>query len=427
MEKVMEPNPERTQEEIKNLRLAVEELSLLNEIAVAIGSLDDVSAITDLIVSKCIKKLKAEQGCVLLLSKDETSPFKTYVRKIERPTTQFPIHISTTLMGWMIKNQSPLLINDLEADNRFQNLALKTQFKSLLMVPLKHRTQLTGLFAVFNKAEQFNPTDQRLLSIVASQSAQIIENARLREEEKKLEEIEKELLVAKEIQMRLLPKASPQVPGFDIFGCSVPSKQVGGDYFDFITLPDNRIGLAVADVSGKGTPAALLMANLQAALRSQALTNCDPKLAVGNANRLLYRSVERGKFATLIYGCLDPRENKFAYVNAGHNPPLLFSGNKLTTLETGGLLLGVMENAPYEQGEISFKPRDLLVMYTDGVTEAVNETEMQFEEERLTRIIKDNLSLSAKEISGKIIQDVKSFQGLQPQSDDITLVIVKAL
>src|SRR4030067_1994981 len=191
----MEPS-ERLNQEVQNLRLAVEELSLLNEIAVAIGSQTEVSAITDLIVSKCNRKIMAEQGCILLLSGDEVSPFKTYVRKMESSSKLIPIHLSTTLMGWMLKNQSPLIINDLPADSRFQNLALKTEFKSLLMVPLKHRNKLTGLFSVFNKEGEFNQNDQRLLSIVAAQSAQIIENARLREEEKKLQEIEKELLVA---------------------------------------------------------------------------------------------------------------------------------------------------------------------------------------------------------------------------------------
>jgi sigma-B regulation protein RsbU (phosphoserine phosphatase) len=421
----MEPNQDRLQQEVNNLRLAVEELSLLNEVAVAIGSLTEVSAITDLIVSKCTKKLKAEQGCILLLSQDESSPFKTYVRKIEQPTSNFPIHVSTTLMGWMIKNQGPLIINDLPNDSRFQNLALKSDFRSLLLVPLKHRNKLTGLFAMFNKAGDFDQSDQRLLSIVSAQSAQIIENARLHEEEKKLQEIEKELLVAKEIQQGLLPKVMPQIPEFDIFGYSLPSKQVGGDFFDFVTLPDGRLCLGIADVSGKGTPAALLMANLQATLRSQILANCDPARAVANANRLLCQSVEKGKFATLVHGCLDPKAKKLAYVNAGHNPPFLFRGKELLTLDKGGLILGVLEDAPYEHGETTLKSGDLLIMYTDGVTEAHNETEALFEEERLIRAVRENLGLSAKDLAHKIVKEVQAFQGLQPQSDDITLVIVK--
>jgi len=399
----------------------------LNEIAVAIGSQTEVSTITDLIVSKCNHKIKAEQGCILLLSGDEASPFKTYVRKIESSSKLIPIHLSTTLMGWMLKNQSPLIINDLQADSCFQNLALKTDFKSLLMVPLKHRNKLTGLFCVFNKEEEFNQNDQRLLSIVAAQSAQIIENARLREEEKKLQKIEKELLIAREIQQGLLPKQMPQVSGFDIYGYSLPTQQVGGDYFDFLTLPDGKLGIGIADVSGKGTPAALLMANLQAALRSQALTNCAPSVGVANANRLLCQSVEKGKFATLVYGCLNPAEKKFAYVNAGHNPPFVFSGSEVVTLDKGGLLLGMLEDAAYEQGEVSLKSGDLLVMYTDGVTEAINETEAQFEDERLIRVVRENIPKPAKQIAELIIKEVKAFQGLQPQSDDITLVIVKVL
>src|SRR3990170_3401553 len=379
---MMEP-AERLNQEVQNLRLAVEELSLLNEIAVTIGSLSDVASITDLIVSKCIKKLKAEQGCVLLLSDDQTSPFKTFVRKIERPTTQIPIHISTTLMGWMIKNQSPLIINDLVADDRFQNMALKTEFKSLLMVPLKNRNKLTGLFCIFNKVGDFNPNDQRLLSIIASQSAQIIENARLHEEEKKLQEIEKELLVAREIQVGLLPKQVPQVPGFDIYGYSAPSKQVGGDYFDFLALPDGKVGLGIADVSGKGTPAALLMANLQAALRGQAVINRSVKDTVANANFMLSRFMDTGKFITLFYGILDIKDKTFTYTNAGHDfPILLHPGGDLRTLEKGGLILGISDRSKYEEETVQLKRGDLLLLYTDGITEATNEKEEMYEKER---------------------------------------------
>jgi sigma-B regulation protein RsbU (phosphoserine phosphatase) len=163
------------------------------------------------------------------------------------------------------------------------------------------------------------------------------------------------------------------------------------------------------------------MANLQAALRSQALVNPEPATLVANANRLLCQSVEKGKFVTLVYGCLDPQEKGFSYVNAGHNPPYLFSGNELITLGEGGLLLGMLENAPYEQGLIRLKAGDLLVMYTDGVTEAINETEAQFEEERLIRVVKENSGSSAEEIARHIAKEVKAFQGLQPQSSDWTI------
>ena len=423
----MEEVPQHIQTEISSLRLAVEELSLLNEIVVAISLLTDVAAITDLIVSKCTKKVKAEQGCVLLISDDDASPFKTFVRKIDRPSQHIPIHVSTNLMGWMMKNEKPLVINDLSSDARFPNLAARGEFKSLLMVPLKNKTKLIGLFCLFNKEGEFNPGDQRLLSIIAFQSAQIIENARLAGKEKELQEMEKDLMVAREIQINLLPKVMPEVSGFDIYGASIPSKQVGGDYFDFIKLPNEHLGVVIGDVSGKGTPAAFLMANLQATIRSQALSSGEPKVLVKNSNSLLNQSMEQGKFVTLVYGRLNPSDKSFSYVNAGHNSPYLFSNGRVEELKAGGLILGVMPGVEYQQGSVSLKPKDLLVLFTDGVTEANNETDAFFEDERLLQVIKSDLTLTSKQLAEKIIEEVRHFQGMQSQSDDITLVVIRAI
>ncbi len=413
--------------EAENLQLkqAVEELSILNEIAFAIGSQTEVDKISELIVSKCTKKIKAEQGCILLLSEDQASPFKTYVRKIEHASKVIPIHLSTTLMGWMIKNQKPFIINDLKSDKRFQSLE-KQDFRSLLMVPLKLKNKLTGLLCIFNKEGEFSPEDQRLLSIIAVQSAQVIENARLAEEEKKLQEIEKELLVAKEIQARLLPKEAPKIDGFDIQGYTLPTKQVGGDYFDFIELPDKNLGVAIADVSGKGMPAALLMANFQATLRNQSLTKISPSEMVSNCNNLVCKSVEKGQFVTFFWGALNTSEKSFTFVNAGHNPPFIFNKKgEISRLSEGGLILGMLENVPFEQKKVKLNPGDLLLLFTDGITEAMNETQAQFEEERLIKAVEESRNFNSDQIIKKIAQEVLAFQGLQPQFDDLTLVVIK--
>src|SRR5574341_1635411 len=415
----------RLEAENLQLRQAVEELSLLNEIAFAIRSQTEVDKISELIVSKCTKKIKAEQGCILLLSEDESSPFKTYVRKIEHTSKVIPIHLSTTLMGWMIKNQKPFIIDDLKSDKRFQTLD-RRDFRSLLMVPLKLKNKLTGLLCLFNKEGEFTAEDQRLLSIIAVQSAQVIENARLAEEEKKLQEIEKELLVAKEIQTRLLPKEAPKIDGFDIKGYTLPTKQVGGDYFDFIWLERKMLGISIADVSGKGMPAALLMANFQATLRNQSLAKISPAEMVFNCNNLVCKSVEPGQFVTFFGGVLNPFKKTFTYVNAGHNPPFIFNSNgEINRLSEGGLILGLLENSPYEQKKVNLNPGDLLVLFTDGITEAMNETQAQFEEERLIKVVQQNRNLSSEAIIKKITQEVLAFQGLQPQFDDLTLVVIK--
>ncbi len=417
----------RLEAENLQLRQAVEELSILNEIAFAIGSQTEVDKISELIVSKCTKKIKAEQGCILLLSEDQNSPFKTYVRKIEHASKVIPIHLGTTLMGWMIKNQKPLIINDLSSDKRFQNLQVKEgNFHSMLMVPLKLKNKLTGLLCLFNKEEEFSAEDQRLLSIIAVQSAQVIENARQVEIEKKFQEMEKELLVAKEIQIRLLPKEAPQVDGFDIQGYTLPTKQVGGDYFDFIELPDKNLGVAIADVSGKGMPAALLMANFQATLRNQSLAKNSPSEMVSNCNNLVCKSVEKGQFVTFFWGALNASEKSFTFVNAGHNPPFIFDRKgEISRLTDGGLILGLLENVPFEQKKVKLSSGDLLLLFTDGITEAMNETQAQFEEERLVKVVEESRNLNSDQIIKKITQEVLSFQGLQPQFDDLTLVVIK--
>jgi len=188
---------------------------------------------------------------------------------------------------------------------------------------------MVGLITAFNKkvAEGYSNDDQRLLSIIATQSAQVIENARLLEEEQALMQMQKEMQMAYDIQVNLLPKTPPILTGFDLAGISIPAQIVGGDYFDFIPVEENRLAICLGDVSGKGLPAALLMANLQATIRGQTLLKPLPKDCLNRSNKLLYQSTDRQKFATLFYGILDSENHQLCYSNAEHNRPFLFSLN----------------------------------------------------------------------------------------------------
>jgi len=416
------------EEEVLKLRRAVGELSILNEIAVAIGSTMKVEEITELIVSKCIKRIGVEQGAVTLLKEDQADPLKTFVRVIDTKVENVPYRLGISLTGWMLKNQKPLLINDLSTDKRFSGISLETEkIKSVLSVPLKVKNRMIGFISLFNKrGEGFTLEDQRLLSIIAIQSAQTIENARLYEEERKLLVLEEDLKVAQHIQQALLPKENPSIEGMEIYGLSIPAKQVGGDSYDFIQIDDRHLGIAIADVSGKGAPAALLMANLQASLRGQALINHSVKDTVTKVNYMLARSMDKGKFVTLFYGILNIKNKTFTYTNAGHNFPLLLDrdGN-LRTLEKGGIVLGMLDNFTYEEETVQLEPGNLLLLYTDGITEATNEMGEMFEEERLLKLFEDNQGISAQKLSQKIVDSVLSFRGTLPQSDDITLVVVK--
>lgn len=416
------------EEENRILRRAVEELSILNEIASAISSTMEVEKITNLILSKCIKKIDVEQGTVTLLKEDVSNPFKTFVRVEDSTARGLPYHFGISLAGWMLKNQKPVLTNDLGSDPRFRGVNREEiKVRSMLCVPLKVKNRLIGLFSLFNKKKgAFTADDQRLLSIIAIQSAQIIENARLYEEEKRLQQMEEDLKTAKNVQLSLLPKENPRLPDIDIAGFSLPAREVGGDYYDFINLDQDHLGIVIADVSGKGMPAALLMANLQATLRGQALTNYAPSQCVAKSNSLLCRSVETGKFVTLFYGILNTKEKSFTYTNAGHCYPLIFnSKGKFRKLEEGGLILGVLDNYPYQQKRIILEPGELILLFTDGISEAFNKRKEQFEEERLIKVVQENFHLDAKGISQRILDSVIAFQKDVPQSDDLTLVVVK--
>lgn len=416
------------EEENKRLKRAVEELSILNEIASAISSTMEVEEITKLILSKCIKRIDAEQGTVTLLKETVTDPFKTFVRIEDSTVKGVPYRFGVSLAGWMLKNQMPLLTNDLANDPRFKGVDTEeTKIRSMLCVPLRVKNKMIGLISLFNKKkEMFTPDDQRLLSIIAMQSAQVIENARLYEEEKKLQQMEEDLKTARNIQISLLPKENPSLPDIDIVGFSLPAREVGGDYYDFITIDQDRLGIVIADVSGKGMPAALLMANLQATLRGQALTNHAPSECIAKSNSLLCRSMEKGKFVTLFYGILNIKEKSFTYTNAGHCYPLIFNAKgEFKKLEKGGLILGMLDDYPYQEEKIVLEPGELILLFTDGITEAFNKENEQFEEERLIKVVQENFHRDAKEISQQIVNHVTAFQEDVPQSDDLTLVVVK--
>jgi sigma-B regulation protein RsbU (phosphoserine phosphatase) len=281
---------DRLKEENRRLKIAIDELSALNDIATAITSNQSVESVIDLIVRKCIKHLKVQQAVVMLLNEnDMVNPFHTMIRKQETINNILPFRLDNQLTGWMLKNRSPLLVNNLKEDYRFK-FSVKEEFPitTLLSVPMLLKNKMVGLLTVFNKHSDsgFTIEDQRLLSIMAAQSAHIIENARLYEKEQVLIKFQEEMRLAYDIQVNLLPKLKPEISQYQIDGKSIPAKDVGGDYFDFIPLKNNDLVFCLGDISGKGIPAALLMANLQASLRGQTLMDIPCRDCVAFTNNL---------------------------------------------------------------------------------------------------------------------------------------------
>ncbi len=416
----------------ENLRLqrAVEELGILNEIATAINSTLALEKILDLITQRCVHHLRAEQGAVLLLEEHkEERPFQTLCRFGDTSHKRLPFRLDDQLAGWMLRHRSPLLINDLGSDPRFATGAGDIfSVHSLLCVPMVSKGRMTGLLAVFNKKAEtgFSQDDQRLLSIIASESGQVIENARLAEKEMALVRVQEELHLAQEMQNHLLPKEPPRLAGYDIAGRSVPAKEVGGDYFDFLEVDEKRLVFCLGDVSGKGLPAALLMANLQASVRSQAIAGTSVTACLERANSLLFRNTSPEKFATLFFGCLDTIVHIVHYCNAGHNYPLLLrAGGETQRLSAGGLALGCLESFPFEESLAELRQRDRLIVFSDGVSEAVNAADKEFGEERIAEVAAAAPSASAVELIEKILQEVGRHAAGQPQMDDMTLLVIQ--
>lgn len=300
-----------------------------------------------------------------------------------------------------------------------------------LIVPMIVKSSIIGFFSTGPKLSEktYSQEDIDLLFTVASQAGIAIENARLYEKEKTLFKVQQEIKLASKIQSEWIPRSAPVIPGFDIAGKTIPAEVVGGDYFDFIEINGNAYAFCVGDVSGKGLPAALLMANMQAVLRSQALTILDTAKCIGQTNKLVYANSTDEMFVTLFYSILNIKNKVLTYTNAGHNYPVLFSENSknLRMLSEGGLALGVQKDFSYERCEVNLKKGDLIMMYTDGISEAFNNKGEQFGESRLYKITNQFLQLPANEIIEKIMQDVNIFTEGTKVFDDMTLVVIKCI
>ncbi len=420
----------RLEAENRRLRQAVEELSIINEVATAVSSTSPLDQVVDLIVQKCVKHLKVDQGAVLLFEKQEAAAaLRTMVRKVQTDIRTIPYRLGDQITGWMLKNQQPLAINDFPNDGRFRLPAeAASDVRSLLCVPLRLKGRMIGVLSVFNKRgdEGFSDDDQRLLAIIGAQSAQVIENARLYEEEKSLQKMQQEVQMAREIQTRLLPKAPPVVPGYDIAGKSVSAQNVGGDYFDFLPFRDGRLGLCLADVSGKGISASLLMANVQATVRGQAAAGSSAALCLQRSNEQLYQSTDTDKYVTLFYAVLDIAKRELQYSNAGHNPPLLIKAdNQPMLLTVGGPVLGILPEAQFEEASVSLDVGDLLLIYSDGYSEAMNRAFEEFGEDRLLEMAQHNRNATSAELIHRIGEAVLQHAAGAPQTDDMTMIAVR--
>ncbi|MEZ4699938.1 MAG: GAF domain-containing SpoIIE family protein phosphatase [Rhodothermales bacterium] len=422
-------SPEQLARENDRLRRSVEELSLLNDLAVAIGGAGDSRHIVETIVRKAMKSLHAEQGDIIMISSLAEQQTATFIRASDSEVQRDSIHMNESLLGWMMIHKRAIIVNDPLTDARFKGAVWNADIRNFLSVPLLVRSTLIGLLTVYNKIgdrELFNEDDQRLLAIIATQSAQVLENARLMEEERALQRMNEELRLANEIQSSLFPQSLPAIDGYEIAGSSIAAQRVGGDYYDALAFEDGRIGLCVGDASGKGLPASLLMANVQATLRSLAPWSDSCSECLTRINSVVCDRNRKGSFVTLIYALLDPTQHALHYANAGHNRPLICrTGGEIEQLNVAGAMLGFTTRIAFPEGETALGPGDVLLLYSDGLNEAWNDAHVQFGEERIAEILRDSRAETAEGIVERLTRAVQRHAGSAPQSDDMTLLVVK--
>ncbi len=299
--------------------------------------------------------------------------------------------------------------------------------KVRFVAPLISGDELVGCLAVSDKVSGYrlNYEDVTTISTIADQLSLAINTSRLYLESIEKQRLEEEMNIARTIQIDLLPKVFPSGDDFHFSAFSDPSLQVGGDYFDFIKTRRGTIAMVIADASGKGVPAALLISQIHAAIRTEIRHDLPLGQILVNVNELLQKEEITDKFATLFVADFDPRTKKLRYANAGHNYPILISNNGDVELDRGGLLLGAFRDVAYDEGEVQLNSSDILFLYTDGLNECINDNDEQYGEARAVSLIKKNGSLTAPEIQQRIVDDVRSFAAHTELQDDMTLVILK--
>jgi sigma-B regulation protein RsbU (phosphoserine phosphatase) len=323
----------------------------------------------------------------------------------------------------------------LSEDERRNLASLQPQ----LLLPLMTKQNLLGIISLGEKRSEapYSSTDIRLLKSVATQTALALSNAELTStiavEVGRREKLNREIEIAREVQERLFPQHLPEIAGLDYFGRCRTALAVGGDYYDFLALPGGKLGIALGDVSGKGIAAALTMASLQASLRADAMRAGDDIAGlITRVNAMLFDASTEDRYATLFYAQYDPATRLLSYVNAGHCPPILLrtagKNRKVERLDqAGGTVVGLIPDCAYQQADVSLSPGDLLVIYTDGYSEAMSTHLEEWGETRLFAAVATCDGLPAKDCITKITQAADAFVSGAPQSDDMTLVILRAL
>lgn len=404
-------------------------LALISKVGITLLASATLNETLEQIVTLVFEAVPADR-CVIMMRDEGSEELRVAVARLrDRVGEVGEIRVSRNVLDEVVIRGKSVLTSDAMHDPRFASGTMVLQgVRAVLAVPLGVSEKVFGIiYADSPIAEgRFTEDHLKVLTTLASVAAIRVENARLVEARLERERLERELALASEIQQRFQPTAPPHITGYELQGISFPCYEIGGDYYDFIEREDGRLVIALGDVSGKGTAAALLMSSLHAAIHAQSASHDSLVATISAVNRYLADNIPANRFVTLFYAELDPDSGSLAFLNAGHNPPLIVhAAGTVEQLASGGLPLGIKPDAEYREGRTQLQPGDVLVIYSDGVTEAVSPTGEEFGPTRLYEVVSRNVEASAAGIRDRIESSLTKFAQGTSAADDITLVIVK--
>ncbi len=406
----------------RNLDNRIQELNTLFEMSKEFGAVIQRDKLVKVLVFSLLGHLGTNRYLIAVQNND-------YCEVI---ASRLPVkEVKQSVLHDLINCDKPIIVADKTDLFEQDTYRCLNDYAIEIVVPMTIQGITRGIMLLGKRmtGASYTIKDLEFLSSLGNLAMISLENIRLFEETLEKQRLEEELKIASEIQQGLLPKSLPVIPHYQIAAKTIASKQVGGDYFDVVQLDDHRYLLVIADVSGKGTPAALLMSNLQATIRALAPLDITIADATARVNDLIYDNTSADKFITFFWAILDTQENTLKYVNAGHNPPFyLKADGSVHRLEKGGMILGVLRSmVTYEYETIPLAPGDTVVKFTDGISEAMNTRKEEYGEERLEEFIQNTRTKPAQEMLDGIIRSVQDFADPTDQSDDITALVIKAL
>ncbi|GAB4320282.1 MAG: hypothetical protein Kow0059_14530 [Candidatus Sumerlaeia bacterium] len=405
-----------------------QQLDILYQVAEAIRSIFDPDQLFQTLMDILFKVMRADRGTILIRDRQTGVLVPRHTRRREGEADE--LQISRTIVERAIQDQAGLLISDALHDQRFaQSESIIAQdIRSALCAPMIYRDEVLGVIYIdtASRTNVYSKSDLALLTGICNQAAVALSNMELLHQVFRQKRLEREMEIAREIQMNLLPHVYPDVPGFEFSALSLPAKQVGGDYYDFIDLGEGRLGLCIADVSGKGVPAAIILSTMRTALKLLLEKSGEDLPAVMNRlNRIICRDTTEEMFVTMVLGILDSDARRFEYCNAGHCSPLMWQGGGVVELESNSPVVGIEEQSLFHTSRVTIQPGTLLVFTTDGVTDLMNPAGELFGKSALKSFVEQNALLAVRRFRDALYQRLLAHQGHAEQFDDLTILVVR--